>query len=406
MEFWIIAIALATLISLALVFALRVQAPQSDDDVDLKVYKDQLSNVDRDVERGIVSEQEAQRLRTEVSRRILSLDGDERAAYQTSSAMTRYAVSALCGGVLIAGTAWLYSKLGAPGYPDMPLDARKEQAQTLLETRPSQDEFLAQLPASVEAPLPEGQYGELIIKLREAVEQNPNDLQGHNLLARTEASLENFEQASQAQGRVLSLKGESATAEDYFDYAEMQILAANGYISPQAEAALRAVLTRDHDYGAARYYMGLMMVQNGRPDLTFRVWNDLLRKSEPSDPWMPPLRAQIEEIAALAGQINFVLPEEESALSGPSAQDMAEASDLSPEERQEMVRGMVAQLSDRLATEGGTSAEWARLISALSVLGDKDQAIAILAEARQIFGQSPRDLSAIEAAARQAGLRE
>ena len=121
---------------------------------------------------------------------------------------------------------------------------------------------------------------------------------------------------------------------------------------------------------------------------------------------MPSLRAQIEEIAALAGQINFVLPEEESALSGPSTQDMAEASDLSPEERQEMVRGMVAQLSDRLATEGGTSAEWARLISALSVLGDKDQAIAILAEARQIFGQSPRDLSAIEAAARQAGLRE
>ena len=406
MEFWIIAIALATLISLALVFALRVQAPQSDDDVDLKVYKDQLSNVDRDVERGIVSEQEAQRLRTEVSRRILSLDGDERAAYQTSSAMTRYAVSALCGGVLIAGTAWLYSKLGAPGYPDMPLDARKEQAQTLLETRPSQAEFLAQLPASVEAPLPEGQYGELIIKLREAVEQNPNDLQGHILLARTEASLENFEQASQAQGRVLTLKGESATAEDYFDYAEMQILAANGYISPQAEAALRAVLTRDRDYGAARYYMGLMMVQNGRPDLTFRVWNDLLRKSEPSDPWMPPLRAQIEEIAALAGQINFVLPEEDTALSGPSAKDIAEASDLSPEERQEMVRGMVSQLSDRLATEGGTSAEWARLISALSVLGDQDQAIAILAEARQIFGQSPRDLSAIEAAARQAGLRE
>ena len=148
------------------------------------------------------------------------------------------------------------------------------------------------------------------------------------------------------------------------------------------------------------------MAQNGRPDLTFRIWNDLLRISDPQDPWMPPVRQQIEEIAMLAGQNNFVLPPEEDELRGPSASDMAAASDLSAEDRQSMVQNMVSQLSERLASEGGSSAEWARLINALTVLGDTEKARAILAEARQIFGQSPRDLSAIEAAATQAGLKE
>ncbi len=406
MNFWFFSIALAVLISLSFFAALWVKAPTRDDDVDMQVYKDQLKDVDRDLDRGIVNEQEAQRIRTEVSRRILSLDTVQHAALGNPSKLTKYTLSGVFALTLIAGTTLLYMDIGAPGYPDLPLQARKDRAQDLLETRPSQDDFIARLPASVAIPLPEGKYGELIEKLREAVAAKPNDLQGNTLLARAEASLENYQAAAQAQGRVLSIKADQATADDYFDYAEALILSANGYISPEAETALRAVLARDKENGAARYYIGLMMAQNGRPDLTFRIWNDLLRISDPQDPWMPPVRQQIEEIAMLAGQNNFVLPPEEDELRGPSASDMAAASDLSAEDRQAMVQNMVSQLSERLASEGGSSAEWARLINALTVLGDTEKARAILAEARQIFGQSPRDLSAIEAAATQAGLKE
>lgn len=407
MDFWLIALATAALISIAFFFALKVQAPLDDAHVDLQVYKDQLKEIDRDLERGVISEQEAQRVRTEVSRRILSLDASTpKSVIGNLSRPYTYALSTLLAIVLMGGSYALYSRMGAPGYPDLPLQARKDRAQESLENRPSQTDFIARLPATEPVPLPEGKYGELITKLREAVAANPDDLQGHVLLARTEASLENFEAAAKVQGRVLSIKGDAATADDYFDYADALILAANGYVSPEAEAALQAVLSRDNDNGAARYYLGLMMAQNGRPDFTFRVWNELLRKSDPQDPWMPPLRAQIEEIAALAGQTNFSLPPESGGLRGPNAEDVAAASDMSAEDRQEMVQNMVAQLSERLATEGGSSAEWARLINALSVMGDKEKAKTILAEARQIFGKSPKDLSAIEAAAKQAGLKE
>ena len=47
---------------------------------DLRVYRQQLKDLDRDVARGIVSAGDAERLRTEISRRILSADAQVQAA--------------------------------------------------------------------------------------------------------------------------------------------------------------------------------------------------------------------------------------------------------------------------------------------------------------------------------------
>jgi cytochrome c-type biogenesis protein CcmH len=79
---------------------------------------------------------------------------------------------------------------------------------------------------------------------------------------------------------------------------------------------------------------------------------------------------------------------------------------MTPEERQDMVRGMVAQLSERLATQGGSAGEWARLIAAYGVLGETDRAQAIWAEAQQRFAGRAADLEVVRAAAAQAGVAE
>jgi cytochrome c-type biogenesis protein CcmH len=65
---------------------------------------------------------------------------------------------------------------------------------------------------------------------------------------------------------------------------------------------------------------------------------------------------------------------------------------------------MVDQLSQRLATEGGPPEDWARLIRSLGVLGRRDEAGAILTEARAVHAGDATGLAAIEAAARDAGL--
>ena len=68
---------------------------------------------------------------------------------------------------------------------------------------------------------------------------------------------------------------------------------------------------------------------------------------------------------------------------------------MTSEKRQEMISNMVEGLANRLASEGGTSEEWARLIKALSVLGDSGRAERIWAEALLFYNNSPADLKVI-----------
>lgn len=411
MTFWIITSAMALVIAatFALVLLRSRAAAEPAAAYDMRVYRDQLKDVDRDLERGVINESDAIRIRTEVSRRILSADAQAQAARSGSSAartMTGLAAVALAV-VLVAGSLMLYRSLGAPGYGDLGLTHRIELAEEARAGRPGQAEAEASLPPAPPLDGLSEDYLALVQRLRDTVADRPGDVQGQMLLARNEAATGNFAAAHAAQAEVLRLKGDAATAGDYVDYADMLILAAGGYVSPEAETVLRQVLARDPNNGPARYYWGLMMAQTGRPDIAFRVWNALLREGPPDARWIVPVRAQIEEMAMRAG-VEFTLPEADSGptIPGPTAADVEAAGEMNAEDRQQMIRGMVEGLSDRLATQGGTPPEWARLIGALGVLGDTNQAEAVLRNARQVFAGDAEALSVIDDAARQAGLPE
>jgi cytochrome c-type biogenesis protein CcmH len=404
--FWIativLAFGMAGLLGLALLRGQRNTGPAESFDV--QVYRDQLGEVDRDLQRGVISKEDAERLRTEISRRILSADAKATSETATTAQPNRlgYTVAALIGATLIGGSYWIYSQIGAPGYGDLGLATRLDMAEDARENRPSQQSAESQLPASDAAEI-QPEYADLVKRLRGAVAERPGDLQGHVLLARSEAAMGNYVAAYRAQERVLSIKGDRATAKDYADLADMMVLAAGGYVSPEAERALEAALSRDDQNGVARYYIGLMMAQTGRPDVAFRVWDGLLRRSPPDATWVPPILAQIEEMAQRAGVNDYQVPSV-AASPGPTAEDLENAEDMSPEDRQQMIQGMVARLSDRLATEGGPPQDWARLISSLAVLGDEAQAIAIWNNAQEVFADNPDALEIVREGARAAGL--
>ncbi len=409
MLFWMIAIALACLVAGLMILALLRRDGEGDVSArDVDVYRDQLSEVDRDLSRGVLSEDEADRLRVEVSRRILEAD---RAAQSRQSARTpkvaTLSAAVLSLAVVAGGGALLYWQIGAPGYADMPLSLRLAEADEIRANRPSQLDFEADLPPGmrIEVPPVEPQFRDLIERLRILTADRPDDLQGQILLAQNEARIGNFSAAWQAQERVIALKDGAATAQDYSDLADLMVLAAGGYVSPEAERALTQALRRDVRNGPARYYSGLLLAQTGRPDLAFGLWEQLLRDSAPDAPWVPPIRAQIEDLAAEAG-VRFELPPLEAAPvgPGPSREQIEAAQDMTAEERMEMIRGMVAGLSERLASEGGPPEDWARLIGALGVLGETDQAGAILAEAQAVFADAPEVLDMLAAAAARAGL--
>lgn len=369
-------------------------------DFDLKVYRDQLAEIDRDLARGTLPPEEADRLRTEVSRRLL--DADRNAQSATRQASTGgIAVAAAVILALIGSSYWVYLRLGAPGYPDLPLATRFAMSEEMRANRPSQTEMEAEAAAIRPAPIePEADFAVLMDRLRQAVADRPDDARGLELLASNEARLGNLTAAREAMENLIRVKGDSATAADHAALAELMIMAAGGLVSPEAEAELTRALTLDARNGTARYYYGLMAAQVGRFDRTFALWRPLLDEGPADAPWIAPIRAQIEDVAMRAG-VQYELPE---AVPGPDGAAVAAAEDMSPEDRQAMIEGMVAQLGERLATEGGTVEEWARLISSLSVLNRKEEAQEIYAEALMRFEGSPSQQSFLREQALNAGL--
>lgn len=395
--FWVAAAAMTLSVLVLLGQALRRGQEADAAPADLQVYRDQLAEVQRDLARGVISAPEADRVTTEVSRRLL--EADRKAQQVAQPAAQGSAVPALVVTALVlAGTFWVYNWLGAPGYADLPLQERLAAADQIYRTRPAQDVAESQTPV---APAPENvdpAFLELMTKLRAAIASRPDDQQGLALLARNEAALGDFIAARVAQAHLVDLKGEAATAEDYASLAQYLVAAAGGYVSPEAEQALIAALKLDPTNGFARYYSGLMFAQVGRPDRTFALWEPLLREGPADAPWMEPVRTALQDIADRAG-IKYQAEEK-----GPDAAAMAAAQDMSPEDRQAMIAGMVGQLETRLTDEGGPLEDWTKLITSLGVLGEADRAKAAYARATAAFAGDTAGLDALLQAATTAGI--
>src|SRR5688572_7460549 len=126
MLLWVIMAALAALASISVLVPLyRGHGPRTAvGRAAASIYRDQLGEVDRDLDRGLIGATEAEAARTEISRRLLRA-GDASAS-ETADAGERprrvAGLAALMAMPLLA--VGLYVLLGSPDLPDQPLAAR------------------------------------------------------------------------------------------------------------------------------------------------------------------------------------------------------------------------------------------------------------------------------------------
>ena len=398
--FWVSAAAMAGLVAMVLMQALlHARGQDMAATPDLDVYRDQLAEVGRDLVRGTLTPAEGDRLRLEVQRRMLDAD---RAMAATSVPPTSRQLPVVAGVVIAAllTAGGLYWDLGVPGYPDLPLSERLASADAAYAARPSQDQAEAQQPPFVQPADLDPKLAALLTQLRDALKTRPDDLQGHVLLAQKEASLGNYAAARKAQDTVVRLKADTVSADDLAFLAYTMVRAAGWLVTPEGEQVVKKLLKRDPRSGLGRFYSGLMFAEIGRPDLTFPLWQPLLAESPPDAPWYDLIHGQIEDIAAAAG-IAYTLPD---AAPGPDAATVAAAAAMSDTDRTAMIATMVNGLEARLKSEGGPVADWSRLITSLAVLHDMPRAQSAYAAARAAFAGKPGALSALQAAAKTAGL--
>ncbi|MBM2576468.1 c-type cytochrome biogenesis protein CcmI [Jannaschia sp. Os4] len=390
---WIAAAALVAVVVAAFVPA-ALRAARVDATPEADVYRAQLRELERDRDRGTVAPEDYDAARAEIARRLLAVAPDETPATRGPG---RVAI-ALAAAVVAAVGLGTYARIGAPGYADLPLAARIDAVEAARAARPRQAEAEAGVQDRIDAG---AETAPLVEQLKDVLRARPDDERGHELLARHAAAIGDFEAAWRAQDRLLAIR-DGGSAQDFATLAEMMILAAGGYVSPEAERALVEAGRLDRSNGLARYYAGLMYAQQGRPDLAWPIWRRLLAESPPGAPWSEPIRLQIEDVSARAGDPT---PLSELVVGvGPTDAQIADAAGMSPEARMEMIAGMVDGLASRLATDGGPPSDWARLITAFGVLGRSDAAASVYAEARGVFGDDPAALDALARAAETAGL--
>ena len=94
------------------------------------------------------------------------------------------------------------------------------------------------------------------------------------------------------------------------------------------------------------------------------------------------------------------------ALGSPGLPDqpLAAKSDAPPEQRSEMIRGMVARLATRLQRDGSDVEGWLRLVRAYSVLGRRNEAQSAAAAARRALAADPDKLRRLDALVKDLGL--
>ena len=129
--FWILAISLASVAALLAALPLFLKAGRRDaasEPTDAEVYRDQLSEIDRDEKSGLIEGEAAAQARAEIARRLIAAT---RAAPRSGAVAGFRATLAVAGFLCLvvpAGGVALYARMGLPDAPDFPLQARFDSA--------------------------------------------------------------------------------------------------------------------------------------------------------------------------------------------------------------------------------------------------------------------------------------
>jgi cytochrome c-type biogenesis protein CcmH len=329
------------------------------------VYKDQLAEIARDAEAGLIAAPEASAARVEISRRLLASADAERAPATSSKTGWRRAVSVLALVGLPVVAVGVYLPLGSPRLGDVPLAQRAKP--------PAASQPLDNLVAQVEAHL----------------EKNPTEGRGWTVLAPVLVKLGRFDDAVKAYRNAIAYAGE--TAERRADLGETMAMAAGGVVTADAKAEFDRALALNADEVKSRYFLGLAAEQDGRANDAVTIWRTMLEKAPADAPWRSMLQS---ELARIGGAKVQALPDD----------TMAAAKDMSEADRSAMIRGMIDRLAGRLKQNGDDVEGWLRLVRAYMVLGDADKAKGAQVDARQAVGGSAERLKQLNDGLKNLGL--
>lgn len=328
------------------------------------VYKDQLAEVARDAEAGLIAPAEADAARVEISRRLLAASDEEASVAPSANVSFRRAVAvfALVAMPLIAAS--FYARLGSPSIGDFPIASR------------------------MAAPVANASLDRLVAQVETHLEKNPTDGRGWEVLAPVLFKIGRYDDAARAFRNSIQYNGETATRRA--DLGEAIAAAAGGVVTNESKSELERAIALDPNEAKARYLVGLAAEQDGRRDDAANIWRGMLASSPADAPWRPLVQQALARVGIAAPKI--------------SDDTIAASKDMSEGDRTTMIRGMVERLATRLKDNGDDVEGWLRLVRAYIVLGERDKAQGALKDARGATAKDAARLKQLNDGAKDLGL--
>jgi cytochrome c-type biogenesis protein CcmH len=317
------------------------------------VLVDQLEEVQRDLDRNVISEGEATAAQLEIKRRILTVarraaqgpDADNRGG-RNGLFLAAVFVPLFAGGY--------YALMGSPEISSLSFADRQAE-------RVEQQKIVD---------LTDKLYARLVS------EPGGGASEGWMLLGQTFSRMGEYQRAVEAFEIVANR--DDATSATYSMLAEALINAEQGIVTPKAETAINVAMELDAANPAGVFYKSVALAQRGEEAAAHALLLSHLAAAEGFASWMEPFVQQANHIAEKLGRDPITLTDYAPIAGsepGPSAEDIAAAGDMSDENRGEFILSMVDRLASRLEEDPNDLDGWIRLANAYRVLGNNKQAL-------------------------------
>lgn len=294
--FWIVA---AVFVAIALAFVLppllqRVEPESStgDKETNVTIYRDQLDELEAEMQSGLIGAEQYQQDREEIESRLLS-DVPAKSAEKRSSVATtgRGTVYALALGIPVIAIGF-YSQIGTPAAisGQMVTPSRAPFASSRQPIQPGQPDL--------DGPMTQQRIEGNIAALAKRLEEDPQNVDGWRMLARSYSSLEKYAEACNAYARATALKTDDADL--WADYALAKTMANGQQMSGEPMELIAKSLKLDPENPKALQLSGGAAFQAKRYDEAASTWERVLKRLPPDSELAQALKQKIAEAKELA----------------------------------------------------------------------------------------------------------
>lgn len=323
--FWIISGILIVVALLFIVPTLLMKGKKEEEErverdaVNITVYRDQLTELEKDLENDILTQDQYNQSKQELQQRMLQDIPEEQtdAAVKSPNKIANIAVSTLIIMALPISAIYLYLEIG---------DTRGLLPQAQLASATQMQQSGGGAPAGGSG-TPEGHdnFMSVLDNLITRLNNNPEDIEGWFMLARTYAIMNRYDEAASTYAKLNEVVPNDPQI--LSDYADVLAMTNQGSLIGKPAELIEEALELDPEYPKALALAGTAEFEKNDFDQAAAYWERLLAVIPPDSQLAQSVKESIDEANTLAGKETGAQPVQTADASAASVQAAEEAAD-------------------------------------------------------------------------------